>query len=93
MIFDPATIQLEPGIERFDLTFTGYALNEVAVENHATVVTITFAAETAGNYELLSSANLAEWNPVETTTLTANALYRKEITATDALQFYRVHRE
>ena len=93
VIFHPENIPLEPGVERFDLTFTGYLLNEVAIDNQGTAATISFAAESAGNYELQSSANLRDWNPLETISLSANSLYRKEVTASGSPKFYRVQKK
>ncbi|HEX7859533.1 MAG TPA: choice-of-anchor Q domain-containing protein [Verrucomicrobiae bacterium] len=92
IIFAPENISLEPGIERFDLAFTGYVLNELAIEGQSKSLTINFAAETAGSYELQSSSNLTDWILVETTALTANSLYTKEIAASGSPLFYRVQK-
>ena len=91
-VFHPAEITLTEGVEVFDAIFTGYLLNQMAIENGpGSKFTISFAAETAGDYSLFVSDNLANWTasgPAQS--VPANGLYRTEITPATGPQFFRV---
>jgi hypothetical protein len=88
-LFTPAEYPLTSGVEQFDLLFTGYTQNELAIESGENLL-ITFAVESAGDYQLESSPDLQTWTNLQFWTATANSLLQKEIAPTATPQFFQV---
>lgn len=89
-LFDPANVTLTAGVEQFDLLFTGYTQNELAIEAGDAGITVTFAVDAAGDYQLQSSTDLQTWSTVQNWTAPADSVFHKEIPAPTTPQFFQV---